>query len=408
MDTRTVILLLALGSFVFCLLLVVFQYHKDASQRIPYLASAKFLQGLGSLTMYLRGPTPDFATIVTGNALVLIGCAYEYWAVLYLVGRPVPGRLHAGVTALIAAACLATFPLSPPHRSAVVFLLHTAFYLLPAWVLLRKGAPATLLRRFLGASYLFLGIFFLAHFLLLALGLEQASGWFGAAIYAVMQPAIYCIMLIGGVSLLLLAKERSDAALEASNRKLAALNRTDGLTGIANRRHFDKALARECARHARSGEPLSLILLDIDHFKAFNDRYGHVAGDDCLRRVSDVLARNVGRPDDLVARYGGEEFACILPETDSTGAQLVAEQMRLAIEALDIPHTASDAGDRVTASFGVATCTCSAETTASAFVAKADALLYQAKSAGRNCTRHLQYALGQDGASCQAATVHTA
>ncbi|WP_428560585.1 MAG: diguanylate cyclase domain-containing protein [Solidesulfovibrio sp. DCME] len=386
MDTRTVILLLSLGSFVFCLLLVVFQHGKEARERIPYLASAKFLQGLGSLIMYLRDLAPDFGTVATGNALVLLGCVQEYWAVLYLVGRPASGRRHVLVMALVAAACLATYGLAPPGRAGVLFCLHTLFYLLPAWSLMRPGVAASLLRRFLGVSYLLLGLLFLTHFLLLSLGLEKVSGWFGPAVYAVMQPSIYCIMLIGGVSLLLLAKEKSDHALEASNRKLAALNRTDSLTGIANRRHFDEALAREIARHARSGDELSLILLDIDHFKAFNDLYGHVAGDDCLRRVSGVLSRSVGRAGDFVARYGGEEFVCILPMTDSRGAYDVAEQMRRGVAALGIPHAASDAGGCVTISCGAATCACTDVAKASDIVSRADTLLYQAKAAGRNRT----------------------
>ncbi|MEI7893494.1 MAG: CHASE domain-containing protein, partial [Myxococcales bacterium] len=114
-------------------------------------------------------------------------------------------------------------------------------------------------------------------------------------------------------------RKRTEKALEELNRNLEVLTITDSLTGIANRRHFDEVLVQEHARHARSGAELSLILLDVDHFKAFNDTYGHVKGDDCLRQVAQVIADCATRAADLAARYGGEEFACILPETDRSG-----------------------------------------------------------------------------------------
>jgi diguanylate cyclase (GGDEF)-like protein/hemerythrin-like metal-binding protein len=158
----------------------------------------------------------------------------------------------------------------------------------------------------------------------------------------------------------------------------------DHLTGLANRRRFDEVLAQEHARHARSGADLSLIMLDIDHFKAFNDGYGHVSGDDCLRRIARVIAGSVVRPADFAARYGGEEFACILPETGTSGAVAIAEKIRLGIMGLVIPHNFSPTADCVTVSIGVATITCSADEPASDLVVLADKMLYKAKAAGRN------------------------
>lgn len=186
-------------------------------------------------------------------------------------------------------------------------------------------------------------------------------------------------------------RKQTEQALEESTRALEALSITDGLTGIANRRHFDEALSQEYARHARSGAELSLILLDIDHFKAFNDTYGHVAGDDCLRRIARIIADCASRPADLAARYGGEEFACILPETDGTGAVIIAEQIRRGIQAVAIPHKGSDAADCVTASLGVVTLQCDASGSAVGIISRADELLYFAKSRGRNrveCVHH--------------------
>ncbi len=182
-------------------------------------------------------------------------------------------------------------------------------------------------------------------------------------------------------------RKRVEEALEQTRRKLEALSVTDGLTGISNRRRFDQVLAQEHARHARSGAELSLALLDIDHFKAFNDLYGHVSGDKCLRQVAQVIADCATRPADLAARYGGEEFACILPETDHAGAVAIAERIRRGIQALAIPHKGADAAGHVTASLGVVTVLCTADRPVEDIVSQVDALLYEAKSRGRNQVR---------------------
>jgi diguanylate cyclase (GGDEF)-like protein len=179
-------------------------------------------------------------------------------------------------------------------------------------------------------------------------------------------------------------QKRAEEALEESNHKLEILSITDGLTGIANRRHFDAVLAQEYARHARHETKLALIMLDIDHFKTFNDCYGHVAGDECLRRIGQVLAANATRSADLPARYGGEEFVCILPETDSDGAVGIAEKIRQSIQELAMPHERSSVAECVTASLGVVSVMCSVGGSPVDIVAKADELLYVAKSMGRN------------------------
>ncbi|MBF0118178.1 MAG: diguanylate cyclase [Desulfobacterales bacterium] len=172
--------------------------------------------------------------------------------------------------------------------------------------------------------------------------------------------------------------------LYETNQKLEKLSITDGLTKIANRRHFDEVFGREYSRHIRSQADLSIILLDIDHFKAFNDNYGHLSGDDCLRKVARVIANCAKRPNDLAARYGGEEFVCILPETDSDGAVSVAKNIHVGVEALLIPHKGSKAAEHVTVSIGVVTAKCLKNISAEEIVAKADDMLYIAKSSGRN------------------------
>jgi diguanylate cyclase (GGDEF)-like protein len=173
--------------------------------------------------------------------------------------------------------------------------------------------------------------------------------------------------------------------LEDASAHLKRLSLVDGLTQLYNRRHFDEALELEWSRSNRSQAPLSLIICDIDHFKAFNDNYGHVAGDDALVKASKTIIETLKRPSDMPARYGGEEFVVILPDTPTVGAMIVAEQLRTAMNTLTIPHAFSNAANIVTMSFGVSTYYPN-QTKASyvELVKSADRGLYRAKKNGRN------------------------
>ena len=194
--------------------------------------------------------------------------------------------------------------------------------------------------------------------------------------------------IIVGVSVDVTEQRQMDQALREANARLEALVNVDPLTLLANRRRFDEAILHEWRRAAREGTPLSLVLVDLDRFKGFNDRYGHLAGDDCLRSVASVLAVQGPRSADLVARYGGEEMVLLLPSTTAGGAETVARDCRSAIAALGIRHEGNlSCGGIVTASFGVATAS-PAEETAFAdwtdLIAEADRQLYEAKRTGRN------------------------
>jgi diguanylate cyclase (GGDEF)-like protein len=171
--------------------------------------------------------------------------------------------------------------------------------------------------------------------------------------------------------------------LHETNDKLANLSMTDGLTNIANRRNFDSHLDVEWKRGIREQQPLTLMLIDIDCFKAYNDHYGHLQGDHCLRRVARKLQDQTSRPRDLVARYGGEEFALILPHTDCA-ARSLGEQCRAAIESLALPHIASSISDKVTVSVGIASMVPQRGSQPDDLIAKADQALYHAKETGRN------------------------
>lgn len=175
---------------------------------------------------------------------------------------------------------------------------------------------------------------------------------------------------------------RSQRIQFAQNCLLQKLLSTDSLTGIANRRHFDCMLAEEWRRCARNGVPLSLLMIDVDYFKEYNDRLGHLRGDDCLRRIALLFTQVGRRGGDLVARYGGEEFVCLLPNTDTAGAVAVAARLQEIIDQARIPHPASPLGPYLSISIGAAAARPAAETP-EALVDLADRLLYAAKKKGR-------------------------
>ena len=183
----------------------------------------------------------------------------------------------------------------------------------------------------------------------------------------------------------LCARVRNHLALKRTQDKLRNLSLLDGLTGIANRRRFDQYLELEWQRCTRNAHPLSLVMGDVDFFKAYNDGYGHGQGDDCLRKVAHLFSLALRRPGDLAARYGGEEFVCILPETEAEGTRIVAEQIMAGMALLSLPHAFSAAAERVTVSLGVATALRPQPGhDAKHLLEEVDSRLYEAKRGGRN------------------------
>ena len=178
-------------------------------------------------------------------------------------------------------------------------------------------------------------------------------------------------------------KTQAQDLIEA-NKKLEILTYQDGLTGLYNRRYFDQKLSEELSRHFRQKQPLSLIIADIDHFKPYNDFYGHQQGDSCLKEVAECIRTSVGRITDANCRYGGEEFAIILPNTTVEESTIVAERLCRAVEDLKIPHGKSDTSSFITLTLGVVTTTSEEKVSADSIVLGADKALYQGKSAGRN------------------------
>ncbi|MDT8999375.1 diguanylate cyclase [Paucibacter sp. APW11] len=179
------------------------------------------------------------------------------------------------------------------------------------------------------------------------------------------------------------ARVRTHLTLKCQSDALRELAFLDGLTGVHNRRFFDERFQAEFQRARRNGRSLALMMVDVDYFKRFNDEYGHLAGDDCLRRVAECLRNLLRRPPDLMCRFGGEEFACVLPETELDGAVQVADRMIATVQTLAIPHKHAAQGGVVSVSIGLAACFPALGGSPEKLLAKADEQLYAAKAAGR-------------------------
>ena len=191
--------------------------------------------------------------------------------------------------------------------------------------------------------------------------------------------------------MMLLQRDAAFRALRVSQQQLLDTNlvlqrlmNSDGLTGLSNRRHFDEYLELEWRRAMRDQSQLSLLMIDVDYFKAYNDNFGHLEGDEALRKVATAIREACSRPSDLPARYGGEEFALVLPGTSPGGARLMAEKLRQSVLALKIPHATPDGGESLTVSIGVSTFTPQQGGDSRQLISAADKGLYLAKHNGRN------------------------
>ncbi|KAF1046304.1 sensor domain-containing diguanylate cyclase [Xylophilus sp.] len=216
-------------------------------------------------------------------------------------------------------------------------------------------------------------------------GADGQQRWYAA--YAGPAEGGGCVLRLADITTVRQTEEslRADTRrLQQDNAQLRQLAWMDGLTGLANRRALDTILDREIARARRRGEPLAVVMCDIDHFKAFNDFYGHLAGDDCIREVARVLAATSARATDVVARYGGEEFALVLSNTDAVGALDLVRRVQDALHARALSDATSPNGKLLTLSFGLAAFVAALDADGAALVGRADAALYRAKHLGRN------------------------
>jgi diguanylate cyclase (GGDEF)-like protein len=209
---------------------------------------------------------------------------------------------------------------------------------------------------------------------------EALAAWKRKALVLSTMTGALCFAVVG----LTVLFQRELRRRKTAELKLRRIARTDDLTGLLNRRGFRQTFEREWRQAIRSGSSLSLLYLDVDFFKSFNDRYGHGKGDEVLRSIAHTIEGNIRRPRDVAARHGGEEFAVVLPETDGSGAQVIAESIRQAVVALSIVHEESP-HEIVTVSIGVAAARPPRGSESAHLLEVADAALYRAKASGRNC-----------------------
>jgi diguanylate cyclase (GGDEF)-like protein len=383
-DIRTVIFLLCVGNLAAVAILLA--YRSTATMERPYrqFLAGKLLQALAWPLLGLRGEIDDLLSIEIGNTILIAGFAMEALAITVI---DKPARRWGIVYPLLGTLGILAFWIfadTPNRRVGLASLATVVLFGTAAIVLLRHSADSRL-RRVIGALYALFSLILVAR-AGVALTAPAEFGLLSPHLVQVMAfLPVYLIMLVGGIGFLLLLKEQDDALLHAANRELDRMSRVDGLTSLANRRYFDETLNRAIRDSRRRGEPLTLIMMDVDLFKPYNDVLGHVAGDDCLRAIGRLLLQWCKRPRDVAARYGGEEFAMILPNTDPAAGAAIAERIREEMMALGIAHPASSVSDRVTLSMGVFTAVPTREAEDETwYISGADRRLYAAKQAGRN------------------------
>lgn len=223
MDVPTIILLLSIGSFVFGLLLIIFQFKEKNSTKIPFWILAKFLQGAGSLLLYFENSTPFIIHILFSHTVILIGCAYEAWAILFILGKTVSRKVHMLCTFSIVVICVLSAIFNPVTRSSAIFLIHTVLYLIPAWFLIKTNVRS-LLGYFLGSCYLLLAVLYLGHAIHMLYGYNLLFLIAGITLFHIMPIATFCVVLISGFSMLLLAIEKSNLELLKSRAEVQEKN----------------------------------------------------------------------------------------------------------------------------------------------------------------------------------------
>lgn len=357
-----------------------FTTASDAADRAAFRLWFACIVGLHAF-----GLTRDalFGALPTGILLRVLVAMPLALATIWLLRRPMASDRREALTSLAFFGSFNAFvvlALSMPQPAADRYLMAAAF----GFCIVHLGMPFTVRQTLVHVATCVPAI--------LAIALLHRFGADGTPDHlALMLPVVATVAAGGGIFLrdarrrayLMEQRARLQAeALEAANRSLGLLLRQDTLTGVQNRRFFDETLAETWLRMRALGQPLAVILLDVDRFKSFNDHRGHLAGDAALREVARCLDASVRDSDSVVARFGGEEFAVILPGVSCSAAQAVGLRLREAVEALRLPHPD---GSTVTVSVGVSACVPDAERDCSALVQAADAALYASKTAGRNC-----------------------
>lgn len=357
--------------------------------------------GVGSALLALRGVVPDFLSMVVGNYGIVGFSLFLGRGLAVFLRRPQRPVFEAFWLIVLGIGLVwsSFVEVSARDRALVVMTVFLVFTLRVIVVAYRGGARNGDRPDWLLVAVLVLGFCSASARIVLTIVSPPSASFLEQGPALGITLLLFTLVSIGSMSAAVslnsrrlehelsqseLGLQREQATLERLNRELSELAVRDGLTGLHNRRHFDEVLEREWHRLARARRPLSLALMDIDHFKEFNDLYGHQQGDEALQTVAQVVEAAVKRTSDVAVRYGGEEFALVLPETDAHGARQIAERIVSVLRERGIPHEGSQAGPALSLSIGLATLVPGAGTVPDTLVALADEALYRSKKEGRN------------------------
>jgi diguanylate cyclase (GGDEF)-like protein len=404
LTIATLFALIILVSWVLAAALAVASHGRTSVLRL--WAAALVAHGVAYVLFALRGQISGWLSVVLGNVLLAI------MFVLFMVGvarfqqRRLPAVLGWGPVVAMALLCAALLPYSAAPRVVGAGLLFAAQSGWVCWMLWqrRHHTPGR------GQYILMSGFAFVLVVFALRIGatlkghVQMVSILQNNPVQQLTFLSVVVALMLLAMGLALMVHERSEAALletqallqqqnqalgqyatelQQANQQLEVLSITDGMTGLFNRRHFDQVMEAEWARALRQRGVFSVLMTDVDCFKAYNDHYGHQAGDACLIQVAQVLQAFARRPGDVAARYGGEEFVLLLAQADAASVQQVAESIRQAVQALCVPHKPSPWGV-VTVSVGVASVVAQPHLSAEDVLKLADDALYVAKAGGRN------------------------
>ena len=379
-DMRTIVLLNVISSIFTSLMLLVTWRTLNNEKGLQEWALGSMCASAASCLQILRGTIPDFLSIVITNALFILSVGYFYLGSRLLWGLPRGFPWHwLGAALLFCSSAYYTY-LEPNLQMRVcVISAATALYFFGSGLIfLRSIRPELKLPQLFAASIFLLEALALMLRAIFALSAQNGQDYFQPSTLVNLSAGF--IILIFDLCMPVIIALLISARLQA---KLKLISQQDELTGIANRRHFNEVFQTEWSTFKRHQRPLSLISIDVDYFKQFNDCYGHVAGDRCLQQLSAALQAALSRPTDLVARYGGEEFIVLLPETDLDGAMHLAQKINVQLQNLNIAHASSSVAPHVTVSMGLV-CILNDSYQKEDLLKAVDNCLYRAKDLGRN------------------------
>ncbi len=387
LDLRTLGVAIILADATLCAALAVFWRTQKTYAGFGHWVASQGLAFAGYLLLLLRGVLPPHLPMVAVSVLMVVGASLRSRAVLLFFDRPqsVIADVVASVLVLPTVAWFSWVVDAPAGRvlaaaACVAFVLGRAVVAL-APAVRTHGAPA-------GATIGFLAAWPAALFLNVGIWIVSAPR--GQAYVSARENRAFLLFLLAydvaiTILFLMLNTNRLRSELVATQGALERLAVTDALTGLPNRRKLEERLSNEWRRRRRTGSPLSLLVIDVDHFKAYNDGHGHLEGDSCLVRLAIAMHGVLREGVDLLVRLGGEEFVAMLPETGPDEAAAVAERVRAEVESLAVPHGTSETAAVVTVSVGwAAALAVGDEAGTGPLLARADAALYRAKQQGRN------------------------